>query len=112
MAGSLGEEEGDDREGVGRKSQSPKRRKQALQVASPGMWSVSACQPKRARVRARWLILGCGGWVVGSFDWVEEVSWESRCRSDDSCGESWGGSKVGGGEMLEGSSGAIFARES
>lgn len=40
------------------KSQRPRRRKQAGQVARPGMWSVSARQPKRARVRAGWL-MGC-----------------------------------------------------
>lgn len=40
------------------KSQRPRRRKQAGQVARPGMWSVSARQPKRARVRAGRLI-GC-----------------------------------------------------
>lgn len=36
----------------GLKSQSPKRRKQAVQVASPDICPSSACQPKRARVNA------------------------------------------------------------
>ena len=34
------------------KSQRPRRRKQAWQVASPGIGDGSACQPNNARVRA------------------------------------------------------------
>ena len=43
------------------KSQSPKRRKQAVQVASPDIWPSSACQPKRARVNAAVLTGSDGG---------------------------------------------------
>ena len=44
------------------KSQSPKRRKQAVQVASPDICPSSACQPKRARVNAA--VLAGGGEAV------------------------------------------------
>ena len=44
-------------EGEGLKSQRPRRRKQAVQVARPTTWPSSACQPKRARARAESLML-------------------------------------------------------
>lgn len=57
----VGEEGGD------LKSQRPRRRKQDVQVAMPGTGEVgSAPQPRRARVRARGLIVGGGG-EVGLF---------------------------------------------
>ncbi len=52
----------------GLKSQRPRRRKQAGQVARPATWPGSACQPKRARARAEGLgeglVMGEGGVVV------------------------------------------------
>ena len=51
--------DGEEEEGAW-KSHRPRRRKQAGQVARPEMWFVSARQPKRARVRAAWLIWGGG----------------------------------------------------
>lgn len=56
MLDSEEDEEGGE-EGEGLKSQRPRRRKQAVQVARPAMWPCSACQPKRERARAEGLIL-------------------------------------------------------
>ncbi len=58
-----GEEEEEGRE-EGLKSQRPRRRKQAGQVARPATWPGSACQPKRERARAEGFGLGEGGVVV------------------------------------------------
>lgn len=55
-----GESEGEEE---GLKSQRPRRRKQAVQVARPITWPASACQPRRARARAE-VLRGDGGVVV------------------------------------------------
>lgn len=96
------------------KSQRPRRRKQAGQVARPGMWSVSARQPKRARVRAGGLI----GWEEGAVGaggvvWDGEVGGEGRggLRRLRSWGEFGGKVKVGGVEIVGGRSAAMAARE-
>ena len=47
------------------KSQRPRRRKQELQVARPGRWPVSACQPNMARRKASRFMGGEGGERVG-----------------------------------------------
>lgn len=52
----LGWDGGSSCEEEGLKSQRPKRRKQAVQVARPMTWPASsACQPKRERARAEGL---------------------------------------------------------
>lgn len=58
-----GDSEGDEE---GLKSQRPRRRKQAVQVARPTTWPSSACQPKRERARAELLgsLLEGGGGVM------------------------------------------------
>ena len=55
------------------KSQSPKRRKQAAQVASPDIWPSSACQPKRARVNAAVL--------TGSDEGVPAIGSDEQCTA-------------------------------
>lgn len=62
----------DGEEGEGLKSQRPRRRKQAVQVARPTTWPSSACQPKRERARAEVLgsLLGGGGGMVVIVVWV------------------------------------------
>ena len=91
------------------KSQRPRRRKQAVQVARPMTWPASACQPKRERARAELLLLREGGVVVsaGGFGGVDEVDegesgddggrrgasfWEVEERSKPSGVEGSGGS--------------------
>ncbi len=103
------------------KSQRPRRRKQAGQVARPGMWSVSARQPKRARVRAGRLIGGWDGRRVGGGrgGGVEGVVWDGEAGGEgrgglrrlSSWGESGGHVKFGGVEIVEGRSAAIAASE-
>lgn len=55
------------------KSQSPKRRKQAVQVASPDICPSSACQPKRARVNAAVL--------TGSGEAVRAIGSDEQCTA-------------------------------
>ena len=81
----------------GLKSQSPKRRKQAVHVASPDICPSSACQPNRASVNAA-VLTGSGEAVqaivsdeqctaglapsVGSFDGDEQIRGATRdCMS-------------------------------
>lgn len=47
------------------KSHRPRRRKQELHVARPAIWSVSACQPNIASMKASRLSGGAGGLRVG-----------------------------------------------
>ena len=55
------------------KSQSPKRRKQAVHVASPDICPSSACQPKRARVNAAVL--------TGSGEAVPAIVSDEQCTA-------------------------------
>lgn len=103
----------------GMKSQRPRRRKQELQVARPGMWPVSACQPNMARRRASRFMGGEGGERVG------EGGLEEGTVAVDGVGVGFGGwtivvisgwyserSKKGGVERLVGRSAAIASRDS
>lgn len=98
----------------GLKSQRPRRRKQAVQVARPMTWSGSACQPVRARARAEVLIRD--GEVVslaGGFGGVVEglSSGDGGYRSGDRFCAIEGTSKPGGVEGSGGSSEAMATRE-
>ena len=55
------------------KSQNPRRRKQAAQVASPNTWPSSACQPKRARVNAAVL--------TGNDEGVPAIGSDEQCTA-------------------------------
>lgn len=121
-----GESEDEGGEGEGLKSQRPKRRKQAVQVARPMTWLASACQPRRARARAE-VLRGDGGVVLavavvvvvvslaGGFGGLggvveggsEDGGWR---RGDRSC-EIEERSKSGGVEGSGGSSEAMATRE-
>lgn len=75
------------------KSQRPKRRKQAVQVAMPDNEEDSVSQPKRARVSAGVLIWRCSLFVVGVVwdvieedcegDRIEDIFWEMMDLSKD-----------------------------
>lgn len=122
-----GESEDEGGEGEGLKSQRPRRRKQAVQVARPMTWLASACQPRRARARAevlrgdRGVVLavaavvvvvsslaggfrGLGGVVEG---FSEDGGWRRGSRS---C-EIEERSKSGGGKGSGGSSETMATRE-
>ena len=68
------------------KSQRPRRRKQAGHDTRPEIWDVSACQPKRARIRASRLMRDEGeGLVGGVLPGVVETADEGRSRD-----KTWG----------------------
>lgn len=93
-------------DGEGLKSQRPRRRKQAVQVARPMTWPASsACQPKRERERAEGLRGGVeGGELKGG-------SGEGGWRRGDSFWEIEERLKFSGVEGLGGSSDAMASRD-
>lgn len=109
---SDGEEEGgnEGEEGGGLKSQRPRRRKQAVQVARPMTWPASsACQPKRERARAEGL-RGGGGEAFGGV--VIVVVAGGGCMRGESFWDMEGRSNSVGAEGLGGSSEAMATRDS
>ena len=113
---------------AGLKSQRPRRRKQAGQVAKPGTWpSSSACQPVRARRRAGVLMVGfsvgsggegfgCAGGVVGCCEGSFVVGGgvlglDVGCRMGRARADSSAVSRSEGMEMWEGSEAAMAVRE-
>lgn len=104
-----GEEGGE----VDLKSQRPRRRKQAWQVARPGIGDGSACQPNSARVRASRLMEGveedsvCKVAVDGDVEAVED-GFRSRSRWLDAQVSV----KAGGVEREDGRSEAMAVRDS
>lgn len=92
----------------GLKSQRPRRRKQAVQVARPMTWPASsACQPKRERARAEGLRGGGGGGEVGDVVLVAG----GGCRSGESFWDMEERLKVEGVEGSGGSSEAMATRD-
>lgn len=112
-------EGGSEEEEEGLKSQRPRRRKQAVQVARPAMWPCSACQPKRERARAEGLLLlllvvvvvvVAGGF--GGVDGVgEEGSGDGGWRRGDSFCDVEERSKTSGVEGSGGSSEDMATRD-
>lgn len=93
------------------KSQRPKRRKQAVQVAMPDNEEDSVSQPKRARVIAGVLIESCSLFVAGVvLDVIEEDCEEDRI--EDKFWEMMDLSKDVGVESVKGSSEDIAASDS
>ncbi len=96
----------------GLKSQRPRRRKQAVQVARPMTWSASACQPRSARARAEVLRVVVVGVSSGGFGGgVEGGSGDCGWRRGVRFCESEERSRAAGVERSGGSSEDMATRE-
>lgn len=95
---------------VGLKSQSPRRRKHAAQLARPAIVDGSACQPNTASVSAE-ASIGARGSGVGEVGSILEGG-GGETRKEEAWTGRFKGSIKGGVDMLEGSSVDMAARDS